>query len=236
MAKYECTVCGFIYDEEKEDKKWDQLPEDWVCPKCGANKSSFKQIAEVETKDRVKKKVKCRVCGYIMDEEHLGDVCPACGAPKTAFQPYVDKVPAKRRKILNLHLHSMAVHFPQAFSVLMLFLSVIVFFLQDPLKSEFMATFKILSIFLPFSVAASIISGIIDGKTRFKRITTPILKRKIMVAALFLIYSIGVLMILNFSNLQFLWQWVLVVLNVPCVLSSIFLGYNGGRLSGLEMS
>ena len=235
MAKYECTKCGFIYDEEKEDKKWDPLQDDWVCPKCGANKSSFKHVAEVETGDIVKKKMKCRVCGFIMDEEHLGDVCPACGVPKTAFQPYVDRVSAKRRKILNLHLHSMTVHFPQAFSVLMLFLSVMVFFLHDPLKSHFMATFKILSIFLPFSVAASIISGIIEGKTRFKRITTPILKRKIMAAVFFLVFSIGVLLILNFSNLQFLWQWLLVALNVPCVLSSIFLGYNGGRLSGLEM-
>jgi rubredoxin len=235
MANYKCTKCGFIYDEEKEEKKWDQLPDDWVCPTCGANKSSFKHAAEVKTGDIVKKKVKCRVCGFIMDEEHPGDVCPACGVPKTAFQPYVDRLPAKRRKILNLHLHSMAVHFPQAFSLLMLFLSVTVFFIQDPLKSEFMAAFKILSIFLPFSVAASIMSGIIDGKNRFKRITTPILKRKIMVAVLFLVYSIGVLLILNFSNLQFIWQWLLVALNVPCVLSSIFLGYNGGRLSGLEM-
>jgi flavin reductase (DIM6/NTAB) family NADH-FMN oxidoreductase RutF/rubredoxin len=41
FAKYECPACGYIYDEEKEDVKFDDLPDDWVCPICGEEKSDF---------------------------------------------------------------------------------------------------------------------------------------------------------------------------------------------------
>jgi rubredoxin-NAD+ reductase len=52
MAKYECLVCGWVYDEEKGDPdsgvaagtKWDDLPDDWVCPMCGASKEDFELI------------------------------------------------------------------------------------------------------------------------------------------------------------------------------------------------
>jgi len=40
-AKYECPACGYIYDEEKEGVKFDELPDDWVCPVCGEDKSDF---------------------------------------------------------------------------------------------------------------------------------------------------------------------------------------------------
>jgi len=44
MAKYECVVCGYIYDEEKEGKKFSELPNDWRCPVCGVGKDRFKKI------------------------------------------------------------------------------------------------------------------------------------------------------------------------------------------------
>ena len=40
-AKYECAACGYIYDEEKEGKRFEELPEDWVCPVCGSEKEDF---------------------------------------------------------------------------------------------------------------------------------------------------------------------------------------------------
>jgi flavin reductase (DIM6/NTAB) family NADH-FMN oxidoreductase RutF/rubredoxin len=48
-AKYRCTVCGYIYDPEKGDLSSDinpgtpfeQLPDNWVCPVCGASKDKF---------------------------------------------------------------------------------------------------------------------------------------------------------------------------------------------------
>jgi rubredoxin len=49
MDKWECTVCGYIYDPEKGDPDsnipagtpFEQLPENWTCPVCGAPKSQF---------------------------------------------------------------------------------------------------------------------------------------------------------------------------------------------------
>ena len=52
MAKYQCSVCGYIYDPEKGDPEsgtapgtpFEKLPDDWVCPVCGANKSEFNKM------------------------------------------------------------------------------------------------------------------------------------------------------------------------------------------------
>jgi rubredoxin len=41
MARYECPVCGYVYDDEQEGVAWDNLPDDWVCPGCGSAKSLF---------------------------------------------------------------------------------------------------------------------------------------------------------------------------------------------------
>ena len=57
MAKYVCSVCGFIYDEAKgipeagiaPGTTWEALPEDWVCPLCGAAKSEFEKQKEPAT-------------------------------------------------------------------------------------------------------------------------------------------------------------------------------------------
>ena len=42
--KYLCEICGYIYDEEKEGIKFDELPEDWVCPICNASKDDFSKM------------------------------------------------------------------------------------------------------------------------------------------------------------------------------------------------
>ena len=44
MAIYECTVCGYMFDENKEAKKWSDLAENWYCPVCDSVKKYFKQI------------------------------------------------------------------------------------------------------------------------------------------------------------------------------------------------
>ncbi len=52
MAKYECTICAYIYDEDEGDPesgvapgtKWEDVPDDWVCPVCGAGKGDFESI------------------------------------------------------------------------------------------------------------------------------------------------------------------------------------------------
>lgn len=43
-SKYKCNLCGFIYDDSKEKIKFEDLPDDWKCPLCGATKSQFTKI------------------------------------------------------------------------------------------------------------------------------------------------------------------------------------------------
>jgi len=42
--KYECIICGHIYDERVEKIKFEDLPDDWKCPICGVGKDKFKKI------------------------------------------------------------------------------------------------------------------------------------------------------------------------------------------------
>jgi rubredoxin/flavin reductase (DIM6/NTAB) family NADH-FMN oxidoreductase RutF len=52
MDKYQCTVCGYIYDPEKGDPdggikpgtRFEDIPDDWTCPVCGASKDQFKKV------------------------------------------------------------------------------------------------------------------------------------------------------------------------------------------------
>lgn len=48
MAKYKCITCGYIYDEEKEGVKWEDLPSDWVCPLCKRPKTYFMKVEETK--------------------------------------------------------------------------------------------------------------------------------------------------------------------------------------------
>lgn len=50
MAKYRCTVCNYIYDEDVEGKKFDDLPYNWRCPVCNSPKSVFVLLSE-ETRE-----------------------------------------------------------------------------------------------------------------------------------------------------------------------------------------
>ena len=45
MAAWTCGLCSYIYDEQTESAKWADLPDDWVCPECGAAKEDFEMIA-----------------------------------------------------------------------------------------------------------------------------------------------------------------------------------------------
>ncbi|MCL2008597.1 MAG: rubredoxin [Treponema sp.] len=41
MEKYVCGPCGYVYDPAEEGTKFSELPADWVCPICGADKDQF---------------------------------------------------------------------------------------------------------------------------------------------------------------------------------------------------
>ena len=64
MGKYVCSICGYIYDEATgipeagiaPGTKWEDLPDDWVCPICGATKSEFKKQGETAVSSEKKLK------------------------------------------------------------------------------------------------------------------------------------------------------------------------------------
>ena len=52
MKKWQCIVCGFVYDEAEGLEEegiapgtlWNDIPEDWVCPECGVGKADFEML------------------------------------------------------------------------------------------------------------------------------------------------------------------------------------------------
>lgn len=52
MDKYICTVCGYVYDPANGDPangvqpgtKFEDIPDDWVCPDCGVGKDQFEKV------------------------------------------------------------------------------------------------------------------------------------------------------------------------------------------------
>jgi rubredoxin len=51
MDRYVCGICGYVYDPEQGDPdngvapgtKWEDVPDDWECPVCGASKADFEK-------------------------------------------------------------------------------------------------------------------------------------------------------------------------------------------------
>ncbi len=52
MKKFQCNICGFIYDESVGDPehgielgtRWEDVPDDWTCPECGVTKADFEMV------------------------------------------------------------------------------------------------------------------------------------------------------------------------------------------------
>jgi len=52
MRKWMCVVCGFIYDEAlgvpeegiEPGTRWEDVPDTWTCPDCGATKDDFEMV------------------------------------------------------------------------------------------------------------------------------------------------------------------------------------------------
>ncbi len=52
MAKWKCTICGYIYDPETGDPDegiaagttFEAIPDTWICPVCGVGKDEFQEV------------------------------------------------------------------------------------------------------------------------------------------------------------------------------------------------
>lgn len=52
MRKWQCMVCGWLYDEAEGDPdggipagtRWEDIPDDWTCRECGVGKKDFEMV------------------------------------------------------------------------------------------------------------------------------------------------------------------------------------------------
>jgi uncharacterized membrane protein/rubredoxin len=148
------------------------------------------------------KLVRCKACGYIMPEARLKDKCPACGISREMFEPYTDSMAESRRRILGFHLHPIAVHFPTSFAVAVLVFTIATFFFSGPVEELLICTTKVMVLFLPLLVLIAFLAGLLDGKTRFRRLDrSHILKSKMLYGSIFFVVALGLALLVWLGGL-----------------------------------
>lgn len=181
--------------------------------------------------------IRCKACGYVTIEGKIKDVCPACGVPAKMFEPYQDPVAGKRRKILGLHIHPIIVHFPQSFTFTLFVLAVLSFVAPPQIYGVLHCTMQVISSALPFFLILALLTGLVDGKIRFRKVTTPFLKKKIIFGLSFLFTSIliaAVALALRLSSVPVMALFTL--LTIIAVGFSIALGLIGDELMEAKLS
>ncbi|MHB8280215.1 MAG: thiamine pyrophosphate-dependent enzyme [Candidatus Humimicrobiaceae bacterium] len=88
MAKYRCTVCNYVYDEEKEGKKFADLPDSWRCPVCNSPKTVF--VLLEETKEKTKDLT--TVSDILIEQMAAWGVKYVFGLPGTSSLGVVDAI------------------------------------------------------------------------------------------------------------------------------------------------
>ncbi len=175
--------------------------------------------------------IRCKACGYVTSEGKIKDICPACGVPAKMFAPYTDPVSEKRRMLLDLHTHPIMVHFPEAFSITLFLSAALSYFAPGAIKETLFGAIQVLSLPLPFFVLLSILTGLFDGKIRFRKVTTPLLKKKIIVGVLLLIVSIAIAFIAFSGGLAVSpVREYFILLTIIAVACGTALGLLGGNL------
>ncbi|TAL31536.1 MAG: hypothetical protein EPN93_17225 [Spirochaetes bacterium] len=173
--------------------------------------------------------LRCRACGYIMKESNKSGLCPACGVKRASFEPYKETVSAKRLWLLNQHLHGITVNFPQALAAL-LFLATAAGIAIQGLQENLIVVVRDIAILLPLSQAGGIFTGLIDGRTRFKRLMTPLLKTKMIVGSVALCFGIAIFVLgldFRFSGMI---PYALLALNACSLGCQVFLAKLGASM------
>jgi rubredoxin len=174
----------------------------------------------------MKELVRCRPCGFVIEADKLGDVCPACGMPRKVFEPYRERVSRNRLILLNFDLHPIAIHLSQAL-VIAIPILVIITNLFKHFQAEILKNVLIFSVFIfPFTLVLAIMTGIIDGLTRFKTLETPILRVKIIFSLIILSLSVALFFIAPQGNLNVL----TLILSVLALGAGFQLGLWGKKL------
>jgi rubredoxin len=174
----------------------------------------------------MKELVRCRPCGFVIEADKLGDVCPACGMPRKVFEPYRERVSRNRLVLLNFDLHPIAIHLSQALVIAIPILTIVTNLFKQ-FQPEILKNVLIFSVFVfPFTLILAIITGIIDGLTRFKTLATPILRVKIIFSLIILSLSVALFFIAPQGTLFVL----TIVLSILALGAGFQLGLWGKKL------
>jgi hypothetical protein len=161
-----------------------------------------------------------------MEADKLGDVCPACGLPRKVFEPYRERVSRNRLILLNFDLHPIAIHLSQALVILIPFLTITTN-LFSHFQPEILKSVLTFSVFVfPFTLSLAIITGIIDGLTRFKTLATPLLRNKIIFSSLIIFLSVLLFFVAPRENYYIL----TIVISFLCLAAGFQLGLLGKKL------
>lgn len=135
--------------------------------------------------------LRCKSCGYVVESDRVGDVCPACGVPRKMMEPWKDPMSARRRFLLGLDVHPIIDHFSISFATCAAAVALLVLLFPGVL---FQSTTDVMRVFvgvLPLAVIASYVSGLYDGKLRFRKTTTPALRTKKVLGLVFLVSTLA---------------------------------------------
>jgi rubredoxin len=176
----------------------------------------------------MKQYIRCKACGYIMEAGKVGDLCPACGVPAKAFEPYKETISEQRKRILDLHIHPIVVHLAQAIAPMLLVLAAALAIIgEGPLRTALLAATRVLAAFLPFAVVLAFAAGLIDGRLRFRKVTTPLLKRKILIGILFFAASLASAALALFTGIEGAIVAPFILVQVLSLAAAVILGYSG---------
>ena len=156
--------------------------------------------------------------------------CPACGVRDTAFVPFQHRASYNRRIFLKLDVHPVAVHFTITYTAVTALLFFLLLFVDELLGVPIQGILDIQITFLPLLIASGGITGLIDGKIRFRKIKTPYLIRKIVLGCILLVTSVilFILHVIGQGDASFLLIEALLI-SLAFILSS-YLGWIGAEL------
>lgn len=172
----------------------------------------------------MKELVRCKACGFVMEAGK--DICPACGLSSKVFEPYRERVAMNRLFILSLDMHPIAIHLSQTFVFLIPALLIFTRLFPD-IKPELFSNTLTFSLYaFPPTLVIAVATGIIDGLFRFKTLTPPLLKRKI-VFSICISALAATLFFMASSGENYL---ITLLLSLGCLFFAIKLGLLGKKL------
>lgn len=174
----------------------------------------------------MKELVRCKPCGYVMEADKLKDVCPACGMPAKAFEPYRERVALNRLFVLSLDLHPITIHLSQTFVILIPGL-IFITLLFPGFQNELLRNVIIFSIYVfPLTIVAAIGTGILDGLFRFRTLTPPLLRLKIIFSSIIIVLAFALFFIARGGNFGI----ITILISLAALFCAVRLGLVGKKL------